>query len=47
MKLIAVVTFAVLLSIPALAKDTKIYKHASQYQIATLDQNLRVAQVTT
>jgi hypothetical protein len=31
--------------IPALgfAKDTKTYKHASEYQVAILDQNLRVA----
>jgi hypothetical protein len=34
-----------LLLIPALgfAKDAKIYKHASEYQVAVLDQNLRVA----
>src|SRR5690242_17439716 len=33
-----------LLFIPALgfAKDAKTYKHASEYQVATLDQNLRV-----
>src|SRR5208282_3051821 len=33
-----------LLFIPALgfAKDAKTYKHASEYQVAILDQNLRV-----
>ena len=36
---------AILLSLvpPAFAKDAKTYKHASQYQVAILDQNLRVA----
>lgn len=36
---------AALLIVPALgfAKDTKTYKHASEYQVAILDQNLRVA----
>ncbi|MFZ0275151.1 MAG: hypothetical protein WB524_04655 [Acidobacteriaceae bacterium] len=35
---------AALVFIPALclAKDTKTYKHAAEYQVATLDQNLRV-----
>lgn len=34
-----------LLFIPALgfAKDAKTYKHASEYQVAILDENLRVA----
>jgi hypothetical protein len=39
------VAIAVALLSPALGfgKDTKTYKHAPQYQVATLDQNLRVA----
>jgi hypothetical protein len=38
----AVVTALLLLPALGSAKDSKTYKHASQYQVATLDQNLRV-----
>jgi hypothetical protein len=31
-----------LLALPVFAKDAKTYKHASEYQVAVLDQNLRV-----
>lgn len=43
-KLSNFVALAVALLSPALgfSKDAKSYKHASQYQVATLDQNLRV-----
>jgi hypothetical protein len=39
------VAVAALLFIPALgfSKDGKTYQHASQYQVATLDENLRIA----
>jgi len=44
MKRTAVAALAALMFIPALgfAKDAKTYKHASEYQMATLDQNLRI-----
>jgi hypothetical protein len=43
-KLFTFVAAAMALLSPALgfSKDEKTYKHASQYQVATLDQNLRV-----
>jgi hypothetical protein len=38
----AVVTVLLLIPSLGLAKDAKSYKHASEYQVAILDQNLRV-----
>ena len=45
MNVVCKAAIAVLLFMPVLgfSKDAKTYKHAAQYQMATLDQNLRVA----
>jgi hypothetical protein len=39
----AMATALLFISVPGFAKDAKTYKHASEYQVAILDQNLRVA----